>query len=240
MGEIGLASAITRIEGRFGVHALARGDTSERRRSEIVIATKTSLDRVIGGGLAAGEPLAFVGPPSVGKLSLAFRAVVGAQAQGGTVAWVDPNASFDPRAAECAGIDLERVIVVRARRDAVALATAAALRSEGFRLVVVDAGDPALGGIDVDDLAPALPAVRGSPAAFLVVAAKRGRRVAVPAVVFERVAWERRFDRTVGWSFSVGATRGQSPLASRVLFHVTLDGGFEGDEAPIDRAEVAV
>src|SRR5437879_13696989 len=85
VGETGLAGAIAHIEGRFGVHALARGETSERRRSEIVITTNTSLDRVIGGGLAAGEPLAFVGPPSVGKLSLALRAVIGAQAQGGMV-----------------------------------------------------------------------------------------------------------------------------------------------------------
>ena len=233
MGETGLAGAIARIEGRFGVHALAWGETSERRRNEIVIATKTSLDRVIGGGLAAGEPLAFVGPPSVGKLSLALRAVVGAQAQGGMVAWIDPLASFDPGAAERAGVDLERTIVVRARREGVALATAAALRSEGFRLVVVDAGVPAFGGVDVDDLAPALPAVRGSPAAFLVVAAKRGRRVAVPAFVFERVAWERRFDRTVGWTFAVGGTH----ASDRALFCVTdgvlLDLGTRADLAQI-------
>jgi hypothetical protein len=235
MGETGLAGAIARIEGRFGVHALARGETSERRRSEIVIATKTSLDRVIGGGLAAGEPLAFVGPPSVGKLSLALRAVVGAQAQGGMVAWVDPTAAFDPRAAERASVDLERVIVVRARRDAVALAATAALRSEGFRLVVVDAGDPAFGGIDIDDLAPALPAVRGSPAAFLVVAAKRGRRVAVPVFVFERVAWERRFDRTVGWTFAVGGTH----ASDRALFSVT-DGVLLDLGTRADLAEVAV
>jgi hypothetical protein len=235
MGETGLAGAIARIEGRFGVHALARGETSERHRNEIVIATKTSLDRVIGGGLAAGEPLAFIGPPSVGKLSLALRAVVGAQAQGGMVAWIDPLASFDPGAAERAGVDLERTIVVRARREAVALATAAALRSEGFRLVVVDAGDPAFGGADVDDLAPALPAVRGSPAAFLVVAAKRGRRVAVPAFVFERVAWERRFDRTVGWTFAVGGTH----ESDRALFCVT-DGVLLDLGTRADLAEVAV
>ena len=235
MGETGLAGAIARIEGRFGVHALAWGETSERRRNEIVIATKTSLDRVIGGGLAAGEPLAFVGPPSVGKLSLALRAVVGAQAQGGMVAWIDPLASFDPGAAERAGVDLERTIVVRARREAVALATAAALRSEGFRLVVVDAGDPAFGGADVDDLAPALPAVRGSPAAFLVVAAKRGRRVAVPAFVFERVAWERRFDRTVGWTFAVGGTH----ASDRALFCVT-DGVLLDLGTRADLAQVAV
>jgi predicted ATP-dependent serine protease len=239
MGETRLAGAIARIEGRFGVHALARGETSERRRNEIVIPTKTSLDRVIGGGLAAGEPLAFVGPPSVGKLSLALRAVVGAQAQGGMVAWIDPMASFDPHAAERAGVDLERIIVVRARREAVALASAAALRSEGFRLVVVDAGDPAFGGADVDDLAPALPAVRGSSAALLVVAAKRGRRVAVPAFVFERVAWERRFDRTVGWSFSVGGTRGQSPLGCRAVFSLT-DGVLADLGTSADLAEVAV
>ena len=229
MGETGLAGAIAHIEGRFGVHALARGETSERRRSEIVITTNTSLDRVIGGGLVAGEPLAFVGPPSVGKLSLALRAVIGAQAQGGMVAWVDPTASFDPRAAERVGVDLERVIVVRACRDAVALATAAALRSEGFRLVVVDAGDPAFGGTEVDDLAPALPTVRGSPAAFLVVAAKRGRRVAVPAFVFERVAWERRFERTVGWSFAVGRAHASDRAVFSLRDGVLIDLGTRAD-----------
>ncbi len=235
MGETGLAGAIAHIEGRFGVHALARGETSERRRSEIVITTNTSLDRVIGGGLAAGEPLAFVGPPSVGKLSLALRAVIGAQAQGGMVAWVDPTASFDPHAAERIGVDLERVIVVRACRDAVALATAAALRSEGFRLVVVDAGDPAFGGTEVDDLAPALPTVRGSPAAFLVVAAKRGRRVAVPAFVFERVAWERRFERTVGWSFAVG----RAHASDRAVFSLS-DGVLTDLGTRADLGEIAV
>src|SRR2546428_8606545 len=96
MGETGLAGAIARIEGRFGVHALARGSTSERHRSELVIATKSSLDDVIGGGLVAGEPIAFIGPPSVGKLQLALRATASAQAQGGMAAWIDPTSSFDP------------------------------------------------------------------------------------------------------------------------------------------------
>src|SRR5205823_8618913 len=135
----GLAEAIARIEGRFGMHAVGRGDASERHRSELVIATGTSLDRIIAGGLAAGEPVALVGPASVGKLTLALRAAASAQSQGGMVAWIDPTASFDPLAAERNGVDLERLVVVRAARgDATALATAAALRSEGFRLVAVD------------------------------------------------------------------------------------------------------
>jgi predicted ATP-dependent serine protease len=237
VAENALAGAIARIEGRFGVHALARGDTSERHRSELVITTKSSLDRVIGGGLIAGEPIAFIGPPSVGKLQLALRATASAQAQGGMVAWIDPTASFDPVAARRASVDLERLVVVRARGTDVALATAAALRSEGFRLVVVDVGDLAFGGTKIDDIAPSLPAVRGSPAALLVVAGVPGRRVAIPTFFFERVGWERRFDRTVGWSFAVG----RAHASDRALFCVTsLDGGLADLGTRADLVTVAV
>src|SRR5256714_3208723 len=233
----GLANAIARIEGRFGVHALARGDTSERHRSELVMATKSSLDRVIGGGLVAGEPIAFVGPPSVGKLQLALRATASAQAQGGMAAWIDPTASFDPLAAVRANVDLERLVIVRARGTGVALATAPALRSEGFRLVVVDVGDPAFGGMNVDDVAPALPAVRGSPAALLVVAGDPGRRVAIPTFFFERVAWERRVDRTVGWTFAGGPAR----ASDRAPFSLTsLDDVLAARVTRPDLATVAV
>ena len=219
MGE--LAQAIARIEGRFGVHAVTRGAAAERHRSELAIATGTSLDRVIGTDLAAGEPLAFIGPPSVGKLALALRVVAGAQAQGGTVAWVDPTASFDPLAAQRAGVDLDRVIVVRARGDGVALAAAAA-----------------------DDLAPALPAVRGSPAALLVIAGEmwgppagaKPSRLAIPVCLFERVAWDRRHGRTVGWSFAVSRSGG----TRRSLFCLTVEGSFAPLDSPELLAEVAV
>jgi hypothetical protein len=237
MATNGLAGAIAHIEGRFGVHALARGGTSERHRGELVIATESSLDRVIGGGLVAGEPLAFVGPPSVGKLQLALRATACAQGQGGMAAWIDPTASFDPLGAQRAKVDLERLIVVRARGSGVALATAAALRSEGFRLVVVDVGDPAFGGMNVDEIAPALSAVRGSPAALLIVSGERGRRVAIPTYIFERVAWERRFDRTVGWSFAVG----RAHTNERAFFCVgSLDGALADLGTRSDLAKVAV
>ena len=138
-------------------------------------------------------------------------------------AWIDPTASFDPLAAKRANVDLDRLVIVRARGAGLALATAAALRSEGFRLVVVDVGEPALGGVNVDEIAPALSAVRGSPAALLVVAGERGRRVAIPTFVFERVEWERQFDRTVGWSFAVG----RAHTSDRALFSVmSLDGAL--------------
>src|SRR3989440_4075511 len=128
----GLASAIARIEGRFGVHALARGGTSERHRSDLVIPTKSSLDRVIGGGLVAGEPIAFIGPPSVGKLQLALRATASAQEQGGMAAWIDPTASFDPLAGQRASVDLERLVIVAARGPGRGAATAPAPPREGL------------------------------------------------------------------------------------------------------------
>src|SRR5712691_2445990 len=110
VGASGLAEAIARIEGRYGAHALARGASTERHRGELALATGNSLDAVTDGGLAAGEPLAFVGPGSVGKISLALSAAAAAQRAGGMVAWIDPTASLDPVAAVRAGIDLERLL----------------------------------------------------------------------------------------------------------------------------------
>ncbi len=198
MGE--LAEAIARIEGRFGVRAVTRVADAERQRALRRIATGTSFDLVSGGGIAVGEAVALTG--AGGKLALALRAVAGAQRGGGMVLWVDRSASFDPLTAARAAVDLERLVVVRARsREATLFAATAGLRGEGYRLVVVDAGPSYGAHLTADDCAPLVPIVRGSPASLVVVV--EGRTRAMPAYVVERVAWERRFGRTVGWTFAV-------------------------------------
>jgi hypothetical protein len=218
VGAPALAEAIARIESRYGTHAMARGDVAERHDDERRIHAGTSLDRVTGGGIRAGEPLAFVGPATAGKLALAFTVAAAAQREGGMAAWIDPSASFDPRAALRAGVDLDRLVVVRPRDvDEVLLAGSAVLRSEGFRLAVVDLGPSFASRCTVDDLAPLLPVVRGSPAALLVIAETRGRRIALPTVRVEPVGWRQRFGRTVGWSFAAGTTLS----SERALFCVT-------------------
>ena len=226
MEATALAEAIARIETRYGTHAVVRGDVAERQDGERRIEARTSLDQITGGGLRAGEPLAFVGPATAGKLALALSVAAAAQREGGMAAWIDPSASFDPLAALRAGIDLDRMVVVRAAdADEVRLAGSAALRSEGFRLVVVDLGPSFATRCRVDDLAPLVPVVRGSPAALLVVAEERGRRYALPTVRVEKVAWQLRFGRTVGWSFAAG-----TPASSeRALFCI---GAL--DQAPRD------
>ena len=209
--ETALAQAIASVEGRFGTHVLSHGAAVERRADERRIQTDCSLD-ALTPGLASGAPLAFVGPGSSGKVGLAYRAAAGAQRDGGSVLWVDPTATFDAAAAQRSGVDLGRLIVVRAHsRDDVLLATAAALRSDGFRLAVVDTG-PQLASSDtrIDDLAPLVPIVRSSPAALLVISDVRATRLAIPTFSFARIAWEQRFGRTSGWT---------SLVAERALFH---------------------
>ena len=218
MAATALADAIARIETRYGTRAVVRGDVAERHDDERRIRTNGSLDRVTGGGIRAGEPLAFIGAASSGKLALALTVAAAAQREGGMAAWIDASASFDPLAALRAGIDLERLVVVRAAdADEVRLAGSAVLRSEGYRLAVVDLGPSFASGCAIDELAPLLPVVRGSPAALVVVAESRGRRLAIPSVRVEPIAWQSKYGRTVGWSFAAG-----SALSSeRALFCLT-------------------
>ena len=91
---------------------------------------------------------------------------------------------------------------------------------------------------------PPLPLVPGHEGVGLVDAVGEGvtrvsvgRRVAIPTFVFERVAWERRFDRTVGWSFAVG----RAHASDRALFCVTsLDGALADLGTRAEVATVAV
>ncbi|HEV2011693.1 MAG TPA: hypothetical protein VGS17_11785 [Candidatus Limnocylindria bacterium] len=221
--KVALAQAIARVEGRFGTHVLAHGAVAERRAGERRIQTDSSLD-TLTPGLAAGAPLAFVGTGSTGKIALAHRAAAGAQRDGGTVLWIDPSATFDPLAAVRAGVDLARLFVVRAKtRDDVLLAAGAALRSDGFRLAVVDTGPQLAGssnGARIDDLAPLLPIVRSSPAALLVISDVRALRLAIPTFSVARIAWAQRFGRTTGWT---------SLVAERALFHFAALGSESRD-----------
>ncbi len=217
MGATALAEAIARIETRYGTRAVVRGDVARRQDGERRISAGTSLDRATGGGVRAGEPLALVGPATAGKTAIAHALVAASQREGGMAAWIDPSASFDPLAALRADVDLERLVVVRARgADELLLAGSVVLRGAGFRLAVVDLGPAFLSSIGIDDLAPLLPIVRGSPAALVVVAERRGARVALPLVRVEHLAWRTRFGRTVGWSFAAGAPAS----GERALFSV--------------------
>ncbi len=198
-----LTEAIARLDVRYGARTVVTATSAADRTRERRFLTETSFDRLTGG-IEPGSALALVGEGTCGKVTLALRAVAGAQRNGATALWVDGARSFDAVAAHRSGVDLERLIVVRARPSAaVLLATGAGLRSEGFRLVVVDLGPSFAQVASPDSLAPVLPQVRGSTSALVVVADTPAMRLSMPAFSFERVTWEQRHGRTSGWTFMV-------------------------------------
>lgn len=216
---IALTEAISRLEGRFGARTVVTATAADDRARARRFATGTSFDR-LSGGIEPGSVLALAGEGTCGKVTIALRAVAGVQRDGGTVLWIDPTRSFDPLAAQRAGVEVARVLVVRARTsDALLMAAGAGLRSEGFRLVVVDLGPDFAASASVDDLAPILPHARGSTSALLVLTDTPARRLALPTFSFERVAWEERHGRTAGWAFAV--RRVGDPREERAIFHAS-------------------
>lgn len=198
-----LTEAIARLDGRFGARTVTTATTAADRASGRRFLTETAFDRLTGG-IEAGSAVALAGEGTCGKVSLAMRAVAGAQRDGATALWIDGARSFDPVAAYRSGVDLGRLIVVRARtRDQVLIAAGAGLRSEGFRLVVVDVG-PSFAQIATPDaLASVLPHVGGSTAALVVIADAPPLRLPVATFSFERVEWQRCHGRTSGWAYAV-------------------------------------
>ncbi len=198
-----LTDAIARLDVRYGARTVVTATSAADRTRERRFLTETSFDRLTGG-IEPGSALALVGEGTCGKVTLALRAAAGAQRNGATALWVDGARSFDAVAAHRSGIDLARLLVVRAHsRDDVLVAAGAGLRSEGFRLVVVDLG-PAFAQIaSPDALAPVLPHVRGSTSALVVIAETPAMRLSLPTFSFERVSWEHRHGRTTGWAFAV-------------------------------------
>lgn len=198
-----LTDAIARLDVRYGARTVVTATNAADRTRERRFLTETSFDRLTGG-IEPGSVVALVGEGTCGKVTLALRAVAGAQCDGATALWIDGARSFDAVAAKRSGVDLRRVIVVRARTGAeVLLATGAGLRSEGFRLVVVDLGPSFAQVASPDSLAPILPHVRGSTSALVVVADAPAMRLSMPTFSFERVSWEHGHGRTTGWTFAV-------------------------------------
>ncbi len=110
----------------------------------------SDLDAILppNGGLPRGHLTEISGPPSSGKTSLVLALLAAAQARGEEAALVDPQGVFFGPSAEAAGVDLERLLVVRPPLPAVLPPFEPArsglrvvdhlLRSQGFSLVVLD------------------------------------------------------------------------------------------------------
>lgn len=203
-----LASAVTRLEERFGTGAVLTGaEASEREASRRMSLGIASLDALLDGGLLAGEPLALLGAPTSGALTLALEAAAAAQARGGEVAWLDPSRSFDPLAAARLGVDLARLLLLRVAGDEIPFTATTVARSAAFVLLVIDLGPRFAQRCSIGALAPVVAQGRAAGVATLVLAERAERSIALPSVELRRTGWVRQKEavaslhagRVVGW-----------------------------------------
>lgn len=97
------------------------------------------LDALLGGGLRPGHCCELFGPLSGGRTSCAFALLAGATRAGRGTAWIEYAEAFDPASALAAGVDLERLLWVRAPGLRTALrAGERLLDSRALGLVVLD------------------------------------------------------------------------------------------------------
>lgn len=210
-----LAEAIARLEERFGSSVVLPGGAREERGKATgrLAFGVASLDTLVDGGLAPGEPYALLGAASSGATTLAFRLAAAAQASGGDVAWLDPTRSFDPLTAAAAGLELDRVLLVRADEDDVAFAGSVLARSSAFVLVVLDLGKLRAAATD---LATIVARARAARVPLLVLGEHVPSRASIPVVTARRAEWLREGCRLVGWRSEV--TRAHDGRIVRLAF----------------------
>lgn len=103
-----------------------------------------AIDELIGGGFPVDRLSEVTGPVSSGRTSVALSLLARTTgADGELAAVVDLADAFDPASAEAAGVDLDRVLWVRAGRLREALrAVERLLETRGLPLVILDASEP--------------------------------------------------------------------------------------------------
>lgn len=133
------------------------------------------FDRLLGGGFPRGRLSEVAGPPSSGRTSLVLALLAGITRAGEVGALVDGADAFDPESAEATGVQLERLLWVRAPGLRQALrSTERLLVAGGFALIALDLTDPGL------QVAPATwpRLARASAAAHAALVVISGQRVA--------------------------------------------------------------
>jgi len=120
---------------------------------ELISTGIAEVDALLEGGLPLGSLAEIVGPTCSGRSTLISSVLAGATRQGAACAYVDVADAFDPLSAAAIGINLGRLLWVRAGRteksdkqvwaslDRALRATDLLLNAGGFRVIVLDMGD---------------------------------------------------------------------------------------------------
>ncbi len=139
-----LEMTVAAIQRRWGLRALRKLEDAATKVEFPHIPTGfPALDDALGiGGLAKGRMSEILGPATSGKTTLALKFLVQAQADGGTVGYVDHARFFDPDYAHRCGMDLSRLLIISPYSLEEALAmTEAMIGNGGLTALVFDGLD---------------------------------------------------------------------------------------------------
>jgi hypothetical protein len=132
-----------RLRGRVRLGSWLAEQLAQRQREARLATGLADVDRLLGGGFPRGCLSEITGAPSSGRTSLALTLATAATRAGEVAAWIDTADALDPTSLEAAGVDLGRLLWVRApgARDALRC-TERLLEAGGFALVVLDLQRP--------------------------------------------------------------------------------------------------
>ena len=101
------------MQQRFGYQAFCRAAELAPARDTLPTGMRAA-DELLDGGLLAGATHCISGEPTSGATSLFYQAVAGAQAQGVPIVYLDMGGLLDPPNAAAAGVELGRLLLLRA------------------------------------------------------------------------------------------------------------------------------
>jgi len=162
------------------VRARREAPVPERRPTGLA-----ALDRLLAGGLAAGELVEWVGRRSSGRWAALLALLAATTARGEGAVLVDAADALEPRDAAAAGVDLARLLWVRCAASREALAAAEIALAGGWALIALDLGDGPLPGRTADEAAwqRLARAAQASGAALVVSSPRRVTGSAAAAVL---------------------------------------------------------
>jgi recombination protein RecA len=109
-----LAETVAALQSRWGMQVVGRWQPEQKLAVPHISTTIPALDKALGmGGLPRGRISEIVGVPTSGMATIAMQIIAGAQEQGHTAIYIDPDHTFDPAYATQWGLSLNRLVLVR-------------------------------------------------------------------------------------------------------------------------------
>lgn len=119
-----LDAVVARLQLQYGPRAIRKAAPDPAPPAQLST-TFPALDAALGGGLPCGRITEILGAATSGKATLAAKALATAHAEHDALAaWLDLPRTSDPDYLHRCGVDLSRLLVVRPRDGADALAIA--------------------------------------------------------------------------------------------------------------------